>query len=849
MRALIVWGLPLLILGCGSGDKTTEDTVGQDTGEADTAAEVELELSLGLDQDSVSAGTSVSYTVLLTDEDGESTPVSDATLSSDLESELAVDAASLKPLLAGTHTLVAAVRLDGEDMTAQAQLEVVPAAADWLDLTLGAEEVSAGELLSFTIVGEDAYGNALDVGAATVEADSTYVTVDTDTVRATLVGSYSLTASQDDQSDTEAWTVVPGPAAAVYLRLDEEDLEAGDSTAADIVVTDEFGNEVDADWTITAEGTGEATVDGDEISFETEGIFTITVTVDGTEIDDSISLTIDSSGPELYIDAPGRGTWTTETSLMFTGSLTDAVTGLSEFSIDGNPVSPGSDGDFSERVSLQYGINIIESIALDLDTPEPNRTSDVRAVLQASGWASTISYMSEGLIIRLNEGDGGMGALSALAGDMIDPDTISSLMVGEVASGSCCWGWLSFTASVDSVDMGDIDVVLDTYEPWLRVTAVIHDIDVDGSIGGSFSSGFDLTADAITVEILLEPSVDWGGNIVVSVQSTSVTVSGLVFEASGGAGVLEDIVEFFGVDIDGMIEDQLTSAIETEIASAIPDMVEEAMSGIRLSQSMDIGDNSYTLLAIPERIDIDSAGLDIALKSLVTPYVAVAEGWATSPPGPGLGDFSYPTFAETSGGTEIALGIDFLNQLMYAVWGGGLLDTQMTDEDLGIDVALIALVLPGLEDLTLVTTPTLPPVIVPHEDVEAETDLAMQLGDIYVQIYDGPATPSALYMELYVSAQMPLTLEASADGDAIGVELGDPEVWVDVISPDPSSPEAAGAEAAFAVLLPALLPEITGAFGEIPIPAFSGFALADVETELVGADDGHLVISGDLGIE
>jgi hypothetical protein len=663
------------------------------------------------------------------------------------------------------------------------------------------------------------------------------------------VGSYSLTASQDGQSDTESWTVVPGPAAAVYLRLDEEDLEPGESTAADIVVTDEYGNAVDADWTITVEGTGEATVDGDEISFETEGIFTITVTVDGTEIDDSISLAIDSSGPVLSIDSPERGHWTTETSLMFTGSVTDAVTGLGAFSIDGNPVSPEGDGDFSERVSLQYGINIIESIALDLDTPEPNRATDVRAVLQASEWASTIGYMSEGLVIRLNEGDGGMGALSELAGDMIDPDSIGAMMVGELASGSCCWGWFSYSISVDSVGMGDIDVVLDTDEPWLRVTAVIHDIDVDGSIGGSFSSGFDLTADAITVVILLEPSVDWGGNIVVSVQSTSVTVSGLVFEASGGAGVLEDIVEFFGVDIDGMIEDELTGAIETEITSAIPDLVEEAMSGIRVSQSMDIGDNSYTILAIPEHIDIDAAGMNIALKSLVTPYTAVAEGWAISPPGPGLGDFSYPTFAETSGGTEIALGIDFLNQLMYAVWGGGLLDTQLTDEDLGIDVALIALVLPGLEDLTLVTTPTLPPMIVPHEDVEAGTELAMQLGDMYVQIYNGPATESALYMELYVSAQIPLSLAASADGDAIGVELGHPEVWVDVISPDPSSPEAAGAEAAFAVLLPALLPELTSAFAEIPIPAFSGFALADVETKLVGADNGHLIISGNLGIE
>jgi hypothetical protein len=104
-------------------------------------------------------------------------------------------------------------------------------------------------------------------------------------------------------------------------------------------------------------------------------------------------------------------------------------------------------------------------------------------------------------------------------------------------------------------------------------------------------------------------------------------------------------------------------------------------------------------------------------------------------------------------------------------------------------------------------------------------------------------------MELYVSANIPLTLGMSAAGDAIAIELGTPELFVDVSYPDPSSPAAAGAEAAFELLLPALLPEITGAFGEIPIPAFSGFALTDAEASLVGSDDGYLMISGDLAGE
>jgi hypothetical protein len=303
------------------------------------------------------------------------------------------------------------------------------------------------------------------------------------------------------------------------------------------------------------------------------------------------------------------------------------------------------------------------------------------------------------------------------------------------------------------------------------------------------------------------------------------------------------------VDVDGMIEDELTTAVRTEIAGTIPELVEDAMSGIRVSQSMEIGDNSYNILAIPDDITIDTEGMDISMKTQVMPETVWAEEWGSNPPGPSLGDFGYPTFAETSGGTELALGIDFFNQLMYGVWGGGLLDTTMTDESLGIDVALIGLVLPGLTDLTLVTTPTLPPAIVPYEDAEAGTELAMQLGDMYVQIYNGPETEEALYMELYVSARIPLTLAASAEGDAIAIELADPEVWVDVIAPDASSAAAAGAEGAFAVLLPAFLPEITGALGEIPIPTLYGFGLEDITTDLVGTDNGHLVIGGNLAIE
>ncbi len=850
--AIILLGvLPLSILGCRSGGKTVTNGLGSDSGESDTDtdtdADTDLDLRLDVDPASIAAGMPVDYTVTAIDEDDNEETVSGATLSSDLEAELAVDSATLIATLAGTHTITATATLDGSDLSAQATLEVVPGALDWLDLTMEDSEVVAGEALGFTLSGTDAYGNVADVSVVDLSLDSTDVSIDGETVVSTVAGTYALTASQDSLEDTESFTVVPSEPAHLSFSLDEDDLEAGETSSTTVVVTDEYGNEIEADWTITVDGTGEASVDGGDVTFEEEGTFEVTITVEGTDLEETIEIVIDSVGPILFVDTPNRGSWTLDSDVTVSGTVMDSVTGVTSLTVGGTPVTPTPSGTFEHSLSLQHGINVIETIALDGDTPEPNQSSDVRAALRATEWAGTSTYWSEGLVIRMNEGPGGLDALSSVAEEMIDIDAIGDMMLGEIWSGS--FWFFSFTVNVTEVNIAGIDVSVDTYGTHLRLTAVINDIDVDGNIEGSGGGDFDLTAESITAVILLDPSVDVSGNIEIEVYSTEVTPAGLVFDASGGFGAIESIAGWFGVDVDGMIEDELSAAIEDTLSSTIAPMVEEAMAGIRVSQSMDIGDNSYTILALPESVDVDGTGLDIPMKTLVSPYSWESAGWAAGPPGPPMGDYLYPTFADTSGGTELALGIDFLNQLMYAVWGGGLLDNSLTDEDLGIDIAAIALVLPGLTDLTLVTTPTLPPMIVPHEDVEAGTELAMQLGDLFVEIYDGEVSEDNLYMELYVSAHVPLSLLASSAGDALSVELGDPVVWVDVVSPDPSSPEAAGAEAAFAVLLPVFLPEITGAFDEIPIPSFAGFMLADVETTVVGTDDGHLMISGDLSSE
>jgi hypothetical protein len=862
--------LSLVISGCSSKGDGNAGGVDTDVGTGDADADTDTDTDTDADADTdantflvltlsgaeVAAGDALPYTVEREFDDGTREAVSGHSLSSDIDDALADDGSALTVTLAGDHVITAAATFDGDDQTAEADLTVIPAAISDLDLTLADSSITAGASLGFSITGSDAYGNAVDEGDVLLSADSEDVTISGAMLYATVAGTYTLTASRDGNSDAESWTVNPGLTVAIDMSLDEEELEAGDSADVIVVLTDEWGNETTESWTVTVDGDGDATVDDEEVTFDTEGVFTVTVTTDDTALSESIEVSIDSNGPNLIVDTPARGSWTIEDSVDVTGVVTDAVTGVTSLTVNGDAVTPSGSGVFSHTVTFESGNNIIETVAQDGDTPDPNTTSDVRAVLQANEYWPGLTPMPDGVIMRLNEGDGGLGALAELAEGLISADAIGGMMTGEIFAGeSCLFSWLCVSYSVDITDVtiGDVDIQLDTYSDELRAIVTISDVDVDGDVyaTGVGTNDITLTVSTLTVTAMLSPSVGPGGAVSVGVTSVETTTAGLVFDAGGAAGVIESIVEFFGLDVDGLIEDELTTAVSDAVRDEIPALVGDSLESIEVSQAFPVGDNTYTMTATPTSVDVGSSYVDLSLETTFIPGSYGAAYLADGPDGSPYMDYAAPSFLATPGGTELGLGLDFFNQALRAFWAGGMLDTSLTDEDLGVDVAAIALVLPGLTDLTLVSKAMLPAVIVPQTDPEIEEELELQVGDLFAEIYNGEVSEENLYMQLYVQVRAPASLEATSAGDALSIELGDPVVYVDVVYPDPSSREAAGAEAAFEVLLPLFLPEITGAFGEVPIPSFEGFGLEDVETALdsTGSPDGYLVLSGDLSVD
>ena len=94
--------------------------------------------------------------------------------------------------------------------------------------------------------------------------------------------------------------------------------------------------------------------------------------------------------------------------------------------MDGEDVAPADDGSFSHDMDLDFGINVIETTANDNDVDESgdsNETTDARSVLYSSDWFSPDWYREEALLIRVNEGPGGLDQFGPLHPRSWSPST------------------------------------------------------------------------------------------------------------------------------------------------------------------------------------------------------------------------------------------------------------------------------------------------------------------------------------------------------------------------------------------------------------------------------------------
>ena len=147
------------------------------------------------------------------------------------------------------------------------------------------------------------------------------------------------------------------------------------------------------------------------------------------------------------------------------------------------------------------------------------------------------------------------------------------------------------------------------------------------------------------------------------------------------------------------------------------------------------------------------------------------------------------------------MNLDFLNQFLLATWGAGCSTWKWTARRSGSTWPTSTL-LPGLTDLTITTEALLPPVAVP-DGVDAMLEL--QLGDPLLTLYNGDAVSGNEMIQVYVSAFIEMDIDANADGTSLNPELGDMDLYFDVVIPEANTVGAVDTEALLELLVPLLL--------------------------------------------
>jgi hypothetical protein len=765
--------------------------------------------------------------------------------------------ARLFPTVAGVHIFEVSAEVEGELLTAQDELTVWPGPAALLDLKLSDVSTVVGESVDYTIGMWDFYGNELDTSEVRLETEDIDLEIAQGQLSSQVPGVYDLTASFEELSDPESLVVVVGGAASIELRLSDTELELFETSSATVVVRDAYGNITEDPWVLQVEGHDGAdptdvVISYDNLTFMDEGKFTVwalAYTAEGDVLEDSVGpLLVDTTGPLLEIDEPLRGDWNEGYVDTIAGTVSDRWAGVAGLQVDGVDVPWSAHGTFESELNHDFGLNLVDTTAWDADG---NTSDDLRTVLSGS-FLPYGSGLGNGLMARVNEG--GLDEIEILGEGLVNDIDLDALIPSPVWSdysetcvdlgwfGEYCFTWYSIYLYIYSPSISGTDLDLDSKAGYLDAAATIYDPTLYWSASGvvmeiGYSGSGDIYASTISVDMDLVPYVS-SGTIHVDIYNVDADTSGFDFDWDSWVW---DVIDFFGFDVDSLIAGLVESTIESTIADEVPAILEDTLGSLELATDLDFEGNSYAFDAVPYQLGCDEDGITLGLATYFT-----ANSWNSSvtPPGSLYWGYSTPSWA-ASPGMYLGVSDDFLNQAMLALWGGGLLNMQLGGDDLGLAVEDIEIIFPEMTELNIVTEALLPPVVLPGSGTAL---LDMQLGDLELSMYGGPVAEENLMLRAYVTVFAGMDVDVDSDL-TLSMELSDITVSFDVVHPEGNTLGASDTEDLLYALVPLILPMLTDALGEIPMPEIDGFALDNITIGTGGAGNGYLELGGDLNIQ
>lgn len=501
--------------------------------------------------------------------------------------------------------------------------------------------------------------------------------------------------------------------------------------------------------------------------------------------------------PVLTVTTPARGTFADGTLITVTGQVTDD--GPVTVTVAGTAVTPAKDGTFTATVTVDPGVSIIETHAID---KAGHDVRDVRAVLAGT------TAPTDGKTVAPIGARAGTAALTAIgtsvasAAEQIDFTAIAQGLNPVYDNGGC----LGAKINITSVDLGAIDVALTPDTGKLgaavdiaNVTIKLHADFKVACIGGSTTITVtsskahirgDLTADAAS------------GKIETALPSASVTLDNFNVDVGGVPSAIESL-------LDGQARTAAQNALTKAIKDKLPGLANNALDGL-LAKPVSAGvlGHATTATVTPTEVTLTPGGIFVGAQTTVA--VTGGEGGTYLAQPAALS----ATMLEGSKGFGVALADDLVDQLLGGLWAAGAFDKQIPIASVGILAALL-----DADATTLDIKLSLPPTVTP-----AGADLSLAVGDAIITVEDASGAP---LQQIALSLKTTLAAGPTQSGK-LTLTLGTPEIHAMVVEQASSVSRPLTDEQVEGLVTSAwgVLGDQAGtALGNLPMPSIAGVTL------------------------
>lgn len=339
-------------------------------------------------------------------------------------------------------------------------------------------------------------------------------------------------------------------------------------------------------------------------------------------------------------------------------------------------------------------------------------------------------------------------------------------------------------------------------------------------------------------------------------------------------GTIVDVLDFFGLDVEGLIIDNLAGPmLEDQIAEIATDLetsIEDAFDALVISEEFDLEGVAATVDLYPKDVIIDHDGMRLQLAGAfdvaeASPCIAAwDEGKSVSVEG------DQPVMREVPAGVtagyhaSIFLGDEFGNQALYGLWRGGLL-CQTVDEELTGGLSLDTGILvnlakgdtsegpydelfPESEPLTILTAPEAPPTL----EYSGANDVNLAVRDLGLDFVAELDHRQARIVQVAIDmdAGVDMLLEPSTGAIELAMNIsGDnitPTVTVNEFAPGSEADIEGGIGGLFDTLVGPLLDGLLGDLA-IQLPSLYGMGIDSLEIAAGGDSEDWLGAYATIG--